>query len=218
MMLTAACVFVRGHVDYGVEYVTRLRDMAHKLLPAHRFLCFTDRPQLMPRHVQPVVIPPAARGVKAWWSKLQLFNPAHGLLGRVVYFDLDVVLLRDLDAIVDYPADFALIPDGAGKLWRPPDGKGCVRRFNSSVMVWEAGAVNSLFTGWTPDAATRLWGDQDWIGERMPDAVTMPLEWFPRISACRGEPPDSVAKVLLCKTPKNVAAARQYTWVREAWQ
>jgi hypothetical protein len=175
----------------------------------------------MPRYVEPIPVLSATQSVLAWWSKLRLFDEKleqkYGLIDRLLYLDLDVVLLGDMEQIVHFPAPFALIPDGAGKAWRPPDGKQCVRKFNSSVMVWDAGTVPQLYRDWSPQVAQRLWGDQDWIGSLLPKAATMPLEWFPRMSACGNTRPGPEAKVMLCKTPKNIDAAARYPWVKEAW-
>jgi hypothetical protein len=46
----------------------------------------------------------------------------------------------------------------------------------------------------------------------------MPLAWFPRVSQIEDGPVPADAKVVLCKKPKNVIAARRWPWVQEAWQ
>ena len=66
--------------------------------------------------------------------------------------------------------------------------------------------------------AARLHGDQDWIGEQRPDALQMPVEWFPRISELNGLLPKAGTKVVLCKKPKNSIAADLYPWVNAAWR
>lgn len=215
MTLTVACVWVNGHVPFTVEYVARLRAMVSRALARpFRFVCFTDRPHALPTGVEAMVIPTPARDVKGWWSKLELFNAAHGLAGRVLYLDLDTLIVEALDAIVDYPAPFALAPH-AGDF----NGKGgllVIKRFNSSVMVWDAGVNARIFDAFTPDVPRTLWGDQDWIGSLYPGAAAMPLAWFPRLSAARPPWPGDT-KVVLCKKPKNVEAAGLWPWFREAW-
>ncbi len=208
-MITVACVLVRGHVPFTADYVTRLRSMVarHLALP-HRFVCLTDR-EIPGVETIPITAP---KGCFAWWAKLRLFDPAVGLTGRVLYLDLDTLVVADLAPIVEYPAAFALVPDGAPGF--QPKSHRVVHRFNSSVMVWD-GDSPQLWQDWTPKNATMLWGDQDWIGERLPDAAAMPAEWFPRLSVAR--PPWLEAKVVLCKKPKNAAAALQWPWFAEAW-
>lgn len=212
MSLTVTCVLVRGHVDFTPEYVTRLRSMARRTLPAHRFVCFTDQKELLPGVECVDVTRP--RGCFAWWAKLNLFDPRNGLTGRCVYFDLDTLLLKNLEPIYER-SDFALAPDGAPN-FRPRDGREVVKRFNSSVMSWDAGLWSGLYSSWTPRVAEKFWGDQDWIGWMHPEATALPAEWFPRLSAARPPWPDD-AKVVLCKKPKNAEAARKWSWFEKEW-
>jgi hypothetical protein len=214
-MITVACVLVKGHVVYQTEYVTNLRAMvARHLQRPHRFVCLTDRPQWL-SHVETIQIPTASP-LKGWWAKIRLFDQSLGLSGRVLYLDLDTLVVGSLDPIVDFPAPFALVPDAG--TFRAPAGLSVVKRFNSSVMVWDAGVNASLYDQWTPAVASRLWGDQDWIGEQMPYAAPMPLGWFPRLSELGGKPPTNGARVVLAKKPKNVIAADLYPWFNQKWR
>lgn len=213
-MTTVLCVFVKGHVAFTPEYVVRLHSMVDRVLPGSGFLCLTDRPDALPPLIPTRKIPPP-KGVFGWWSKLELFNPRLELTGRLVYFDLDVLLLKGLQEVVDFPAPFALAPDGGN--FRPKSHQ-VVKRFNSSVMAWDAGTQHHLYTGWSRTVAGRLWGDQDWIGERCPNAAAMPREWFPRLSEAKQPPWPEQAKVILCKKPKNLDAAAKWPWFNEEWQ
>lgn len=219
-MVTVACLYVRGHVPFTPEYVIKLRSMVTRhLTRKHTFVCLTDRPsQFKNTGVKTIPVPPPTYGTFAWWRKLFLFNPAIGELqfGRCLYLDLDTLIFNSLDPIVDFNSDLSLIPDDAPNF----KGKGrrlTVKKFNSSVMVWDGGRHNDLFYDFDFDVTERLWGDQDWIGEKKPGAVTMPIEWFPRLSQCGIDGPPESAKVILCKKPKNADAARSIPWVREAW-
>lgn len=216
MNITAICVFVRGHVPFTAEYVTRLRSAVSRELPGQRFVCLTDRADELPTDVETVAATPIKR-IYAWWAKVQLFNPALPLTGRLLYLDLDVLVIRGLREVAEHPAPFALAPDG-GSAFKPNNGLRCVKRFNSSVMTWNHGEQAHLYEDWTPFQASRLWGDQDWIGERCPDAVALPVEWFPRLSAVRAPPWPKETRVVLCKKPKNAEAVRKFPWFNEAWR
>jgi hypothetical protein len=85
-------------------------------------------------------------------------------------------------------------------------------------MVWDAGVNHQLWDDWQPEVAKLMWGDQDWLSEQMPEADTMPAEWFPRVSELKENRPGPDAKVVLCKKPKNQDAASLYPWVAEAWK
>ena len=228
-MLTVCCVAVDGPVaGFTAEYVVRLERMVRKhLARPYRFVCFTDGTKgELPKPIETVhvqkpsmEIPVNTRGI---WTKLQVFNPDHGLRGRVLFLDLDVLVVAPLDPIVDFPAGLALTADALveerAHLNKDRYGRRLVRKFNSSVMVWNAGAHDHLFTEWTIADAHEFSTDQDYIGERAPNAQGMPLEWFPRLS--RIGPPETWSsdfKVILTKKPKNHEAVFAYPWFDAMW-
>ena len=222
-MITVACVWVAGNVHYPIEYVLRLRSMVkrHLTLP-HHFVCLTDRPHLL--HGIPDIDwikVPMPVGRFGWWSKIELFNPAHPLGTKVLYLDLDSIVVRSLNRVASLPHDYEmwLVPDGGSF-----KGKGhlrVVKRYNSSVMVFNRSIKTaSIFRDWSPDVCNTLWGDQDWIAQCLPYEHTMPAEWFPRLSELNltdPRQPGHDAIVVLCKKPKNEEAAEFIPWVREAW-
>lgn len=225
-MITTVCsVWVQGNVPYSVDYVTKLHRMAGRQLTntLHRHICFTDQPFKVPAPIMPVQISRHI-GMAGWWSKIELFNPAHAhrLSARCLYLDLDSLVVGPLDDVAAHPGQLAIVPDGGGF-----QGKGplrVVKRYNSSVMAWTpCPELHRLHTNWNPVVAQRLWGDQDWLGEQYPGAVLMPAHWFPRISELDGVDPRPLlplnpARVVLCKHPKNAEAAQQLPWVNEVWR
>lgn len=222
--MTVACVFVTGPYPYTPEYVIRLERMVRKFLNRpFRFVCFTDRPEAFRAPIETVRIPanlPGCAEAIGYWNKLQLFNPAHGLTGRVLFLDLDVLVVGDLSPLVDYPARFALVADELA-LTRPARdrntvGQTILRKFNASAMAFDPEATSVLWSDWTPDVTRRLQSDQDWYAQRLPDAAAMPVEWFPRISRVHPPWPDA-ARVILVKTPKNHLAAKQWPWFDAMW-
>lgn len=99
-----------------------------------------------------------------YWAKISLFEP-NRFTGRVLYLDLDITIVGSLDEVINYPV-FA----GA----RDPLNRG----INSSVMVWDAGKQDRIYTEFTPDVMDRFHGDQDWINHiALPSKF--PIEWFP---------------------------------------
>lgn len=221
-MLTVACVFMRGPYPYTIDYVIRLERMVRKHLDRpFRFVCLTDRAKdIVPWGIEAIPIP-NLKGIVpdngvGYWSKVWLFHPDMGWNGRVLFLDLDTLVVNALDPIVDYPASLALASDVLTHSNSDRFGRRVVRRFNSSVMVWDGGLHTDLFTRWTPDVAQKLSTDQDWIGEQSEEAKAMPLEWFPRIS--QAQPPwADDAKVVLVKKPKNAEASKKWPWFDEMW-
>jgi hypothetical protein len=217
MILTVASVFVQGEYPYTPEYVAKLYAMVDRWIDRpYRAVCLTDRPELIPTGVE--ALPIAKLAGFAPWSKLELINPIRQWPGRVLYLDLDSLVVGPLGHLIDTPAPFVITADPVGKTGRDSYGHAIVRRFNSSVMAWDGGTQTDLYTNWKPKVAERLSGDQDWIGEQRPHAQTWPRAWFPRISELKDNPPVQPASVVLCKVPKNTIAVERWPWVRQAWQ
>lgn len=132
---------------YDMSHVLRLHGMVREYL---------SRPFLF----APIVRAPWP----GWWAKVRLFEP-NLFQGRVLYLDLDVTITGSLEDLVDIDAPFAIIRD-----WN-------TRNFNSSVMVWDAGVADHIYTRFTKRDMQRFKGDQGWIHEQMPAAVTFPKRW-----------------------------------------
>lgn len=214
--LTVTCLFVHGEYPYTPDYVVKLKAMVTRWIDRpYRFVCLTDQPWLF-SDIETVPVQKLAGF--APWTKLELFNPARQWNGRVLYLDLDSLIVAPLAPILDYPASFAITADPTrpGQKTRDSFGRQIVRRFNSSVVVWDGGTQTALYTQWTPAVSARLSGDQDWIGEQMPNAVGMPRSWFPRLSEVTG-PPFGEAKVILSKVPKNHLAVSSVPWFGPMW-
>lgn len=218
LTLTVACVYVRGEYPYTPDYVRRLHAMVTRWSDRpFRFVCLTDQPGEIPDGVEP--IPVTKLSGFAPWTKLELFNPIRQWTGRMLYLDLDTLIVAPLAPVIDFHADFAITADPPKPGQRTHDGFGraIVRRFNSSVMVWNGGLHTQLYEDWRPAVTHRLSGDQDYLAERLPDAATMPRAWFPRLSEVVRPPFPADAKIVLVKVPKNHVAAQQETWFAPLW-
>ncbi len=149
-MLTVACVLSEGPKRaYTRDHVARLSQMVNAHVTQPYRFVCVDDSPF-----------------PGWWAKISLFKP--GLFtGRVLYLDLDVTVVSSLDQIANHPSSFAAIKD-----WQRPT-------INSSVMAWDGGVMDSIYTNFTPSVMDRLAGDQDWISEQMPDAETFPAKWCP---------------------------------------
>lgn len=220
-MITVVCVWVQGNVPFTAEYVYRLRQMVDRSIGRSdwRFVCLTDRPEQLGADIECIRIP-RPNGFPGWWSKLQIFNPEHRLRGPGLYLDLDTLLVSDISPIANYAAKIAFVPHAGD--WNGRKGLKVVKKYNSSVMKFtDLGAFPELYTKWHPAVAQRLWGDQDWIGEQLPDERTMPLEWFPRVSEINlAQGPDGIppyARVVLVKKPKNHEIALKWPWFKQVW-
>ncbi len=136
---------------YGPEYVRHLRDsVARNLTVPYTFYCITDRLEAPEGMVH---IP--CENQTGWWQKVNLFKP--GLFeGRVLYLDLDVVIVKSLDSLVSSEGDFIMIEN-----FGPNKSQSA---FNSSVMLWTPNETSEkIYTCFTDEVMKILHGDQCWV-------------------------------------------------------
>lgn len=204
--VTIVCVNVGP--KYPMEYVAILRDMVTRHLPTgqYTFACLTDRPDELPAGVLPLSADPALPG---WWQKVKLFDPALGLSGRIVYFDLDVAITGRLDDLIATPG---IIQD-----WHYP-------AYNSSVMVWDAGDHADIWSRFTPADMERpsdlapgaIWTDQDWM-YRLGGWNTFPSAWCVSYrSHAVAWPPRHASVVCFHGEPKPHQV--KDGWVPQSWK
>jgi hypothetical protein len=171
--LTVLCVRF-GH-RYGPEYVERLRNMVSRNLTLpYEFACLTDDRKLI-EGVRTIYQSSAGYN-KLWWHKVHMFDPDLDIKGRILYFDLDVVIHKNIDRLVtNYQNEFLGIRDFNRKFhpsWR---------YLNSSVMSWTHSTQSHIYGDFTKDksSAMRLQGDQDWIWKSAKDRITFwPDKWI----------------------------------------
>ena len=158
--LTVACV--KHGTKYGPDYVNRLYAMVRRHLPGDwRFVCHTDDPSGLRPEVG--VIDISRTGLRGWWTKLALFDPATPIVDRtVLYLDLDTVVVGDLRFIGELKVGFHIMEH--------PDAPG----FNSSVMLFDRAFAAPLHERFRTADMDRLPGDQDWIEECLPGIETFP--------------------------------------------
>ena len=101
-----------------------------------------------------------------FWAKISLFEPGR-FKGRVLYLDLDVTIKGKIDDLANHPSPFVTIQD-----WFRFG-------FNSSVMSWDAGCADHVFTDfdYDRDVPNFKGGDQSWIMHKMPSAAKFPQAW-----------------------------------------
>jgi hypothetical protein len=87
---------------YGPEYVHRLKRAVEKHLPRlHKFVCVTDNVGEL-GDVEMLF----TKGLPGWWAKMRVFGLAFN--ERVLYFDLDTVIVGDLSPLADLDVPFGI--------------------------------------------------------------------------------------------------------------
>jgi hypothetical protein len=162
-VIDCACV-IHG-TAYDWTYVERLHNMVRRNITGDvRWHVYTEAEREVPAHMikHALIDWPKIRGPKrGWWYKMQLFNP-YFHTGNIMYFDLDTVIVGNLDWIRNIDPT---------KFWAIRDFRYLQRRrsttFNSSMMwfnVERHSYVWQEFDRHNVDEVTRRYpGDQDFI-------------------------------------------------------
>jgi len=77
---------------------------------SYQFHCLTDDPAGLDSDINVIKLPNDP-WIKSWWSKLFMFAPEMPLQGTILYFDLDVVIFDNIDALFTNPGKFNIIRD-----------------------------------------------------------------------------------------------------------
>ena len=166
--IDCACV-IHGHA-YSWTYVERLYNMLDRhITPGIRLHVYTEVDRPVPEPMIKHVLDPwsIANPKRSWWYKMQLFNPAHHT-GPLLYFDLDIVIVGNIDWIWQQPTTY---------FWAIRDFKYLWRRnhtgVNSSVMWWNTQHYQNIWDTFAQQdlAATmqKYPGDQDYISAVIPE-------------------------------------------------
>lgn len=212
-MLRIVCV--RQCTLYGPEYIRKLHAMVARNITLGvegEFVCFTDQPDEMPPQI---TVRPLPEGVTGWWAKLWLFSPGLFPEGdRIVYFDLDTVIVGDLDQICAYKGEFAILRD-----FYRPEG------WQSAVMAWPSGFGAWIWEGWLRSGRPeKLGGDQEWIELCLYGAGTVRVDRWQDLYPgkfvsykrdCKPFPPEDASVVVFHGEPRPHNCATP--WVAAMW-
>lgn len=148
-MLNVVVIQTGNYQGHGIAYVHNLRRQVRKHLTLpHRFYVVTDDAacNYPASRVKPAVHP-------GWWEKLRLFKP--GMFeGRVLFLDLDTLIVDNINDIAAYAGPFATLHD----FWRPMG-------LGPAVMLFDPEWAEFIYREWAvagfPMDDPR--GDQGWL-------------------------------------------------------
>jgi len=163
---------------YSAEYVNKLYNMVNRNLTIDfEFVCYTeDATNIDPKVIiKPI---PLISGVSGWWYKPMFFNPNLELRGTILFFDLDVVIFRNIDNLFTFETSkFCIIRDFNRHVIKD------YNKFNSSVFRLTTGQHPQVYNDFIKDPnmqIRRFQGDQDWIRVAIKDGTYKywPDEWI----------------------------------------
>lgn len=209
---TIACVLKTGG-DFDERYVVNLkRALVRNLTHPFKFVCLTDLPAI--KDVETIRL---SNGHPGWWSKIELFRPGAMATERVLYFDLDTLILKNIDDLLELGDNFyGLRP------WNAANRR--AGNCASGIMAWKNGAYDFLHREFDADKINRL-GDQVYISAALRahgDTFTALQDAAPGIYSykreCRrqGGPPRNARVVCFHGRPRMHEVGD--AWVKEAWR
>ena len=182
-MINVCCVYYGS--KYKPDYVQNLYNMVERNLTIpYEFYCFTDHVNLFDQVYGKIHYKPLPRyDMQGWWNKLQLFHPESGLKGANLYFDLDVIILKNINCFANWQDDntFGITNDFTGE-----------EGFNSSIMKWNnINASTIIWENYFKDRPKwrKVNGDQDVITDLIknqsilkpfPNEWTFSYKWYSR--------------------------------------
>lgn len=201
-MLNVVCI--KASSKYGPEYVNNLFHMVKRFLPIpHEFICFCGSSEGIDPGVECRPLPDDLEG---WWNKISLFKSNIGLEGKMLFLDLDVVIVDDITPLATYDADFVIIKDW----WHD--------EYNSSVFLLKIGARDHIWDKFNPHEPMSVGAnDQDFLTKILPEEKTWPPEWIVSFkeNCAKGIPPDARIVVFHGRPkPHNYPAP----WIKDFWK
>lgn len=157
--MKVVCVLKSGG-DFHVKDVCNLKTMLERNITIpYEFYCLTD----MFTFLNGVYVRPLKFDYVGWWSKIELFRPGLFESERIVYFDLDTIILNNIDDLLLQEDDFiGLRPFNPTRAKRK-------RYLGSGVLGWKNdGSFDFLFKEFRyAHYRGMLWGDQDYISLKL---------------------------------------------------
>eukprot|EP00916_Digyalum_oweni_P015503 GHVL01025439.1.p1 GENE.GHVL01025439.1~~GHVL01025439.1.p1 ORF type:complete len:398 (+),score=85.37 GHVL01025439.1:671-1864(+) len=129
--LDICVVCVKWGSLYDEVDVNALYTGVKKHLEFFEFICFTDNPLGLNENIKTRCLP---THFERWWGKAYLFSAESGLHGkRVLYIDLDTVIIGDLNQLLQRNCEFEILSTNNIFCELAKNG------YNSSIMIWNAG-------------------------------------------------------------------------------
>jgi hypothetical protein len=171
-------ICINWGTKYGPKYINRLYGMVSRnITPPFDFVCFTDNPEGIRAEVRTFDLPPIdiemPTGTRGIWPKSRLWGPNLGdLQGPVLYLDLDLMVLRNIDAFFEHGSEDDVI------LARNPNTP-FERLGQTSIFRFPAGKLQPLQAMFKADPqgiATKYHFEQRFVTQNAPGGV----KFFPR--------------------------------------
>lgn len=192
---------------YGPEYVNRLCSMVTRHLSIdHDFVCLTDDPRGLNCEWEEMNLP-----YKGWWTKLFLFKPKRSAR-RVIFLDLDTIIVKNCDFLLYYKGDFAILRDFY-----------VAKGYGSAIMSISEGYGGHIWRHFIENHENLMRihnGDQDVIRVCVPKADLWQDMYPDKIVSYKVHCFDGVPKEasIVCFHGEPKPHQLQHRWIEEHWR
>lgn len=133
------CVYKSGG-DFTAKYVESLKASLDLYFPTEfDFWCFTDKPAEVLHCVD--YAKQLVHGLPGWWSKIEMFGNYYDDQREVIYFDLDVMPMRNLHEFY-----VTILEHGGPLMLRSTDRIGKAYDWpSSSIMSWRGNDLHPIY-------------------------------------------------------------------------
>ncbi len=209
--IAVLCVLKSGG-DYDVTYVEKLRNMvARNVTIPYRFVCLTDMPVSCCQTIS------LKDNLPGWWSKIELFRPGLVSADRIIYFDLDTIIVGNIDEFLLEDGGFVALGNLHPFRKRNP--------FGSGMMAWDNNKKYSfLYSKYNVILHKGFRGDQDYI-KVMLDGDGKEITYWQKkhkgvysykYNCLNGLPQD--AKIVCFHGRPRPIGVKKVKWIQDNWQ
>ncbi len=153
-------ICIKWGSKFSYEYVNKLfRSIKNNTSKEFLFTCFTEDVENLNDSIKTKPIP---NFTGDWYSKISLYNKnLYNSADQIFYFDLDTVILRNLDNILEYSGKFIILRDFYH-----------VDKYGSGLMSWQPEAVHHMWQTYLKYKKKLVLprGDQGWCEQHYPNA------------------------------------------------
>lgn len=162
---------------YTAEYVNKMYRMVkkHCTLPFN-FYCLTEDITGLDNDIKVIPLPGDIEA-NGWWYKPYIFSADLPIDGVILYIDLDMVIVKNIDILFTYMPNASCVLRDFTRVMRPKWEK-----YNSSLIRYRKGQFLRLWEEFKKDSnyvMRRHFGDQDFLWERTKGEFSLwPDNWI----------------------------------------
>jgi len=188
----------------------------------YEFVCLSNHEFV----IDGVTVLPLLHDWQGWWSKIEIFRADLPFkYDRVLYLDLDLVILQEIDFFVmnGHGNRMMISPAQTKDKGNPRMSHG----YNSSVMSFNTGTMSEIYDAFkeAPEYFMANYrSDQDYLKRFWSDFTKYPPEWIRKLGAFidrrtgkLDQIPEDV-KILLAMPLKNMIASKRFPEFRKLWK